>query len=152
MTALALDLPLVDERSARAELRRQIARLERRLAAHPVTGPAPAARPALPTLEELERTRDELAARVADAERAAGEQAAAQHRARLLLEDLRADPRANRHLAIPQHALGLPGCGVYRARPRLGLVGRLAGWWEITLSSGCPLPAPPAEPPLGAIP
>jgi hypothetical protein len=24
-------------------------------------------------------------------------------------------------------------------RPRLGLIGMLAGWWHVKLSSGCPL-------------
>jgi hypothetical protein len=48
------------------------------------------------------------------------------------------DPGAHRRERVSLADLGLPGCGVYRARPRLGLVGILAGWWEITLSSGCP--------------
>ena len=34
-----------------------------------------------------------------------------------------------------------PGCGIYYVGPRLGLVGMLAGWWEVKLSSGCPLAA-----------
>jgi hypothetical protein len=25
-------------------------------------------------------------------------------------------------------------------RPRLGLIGMLMGWWQVKLSSGCPLP------------
>ena len=33
---------------------------------------------------------------------------------------------------------GEPGCGAYVVRPRLGLIGMLAGWWEVKLSSGCP--------------
>jgi hypothetical protein len=48
--------------------------------------------------------------------------------------------------------LGQGGCGVWQVRPRLGLIGMLAGWWQLKLSSGCPLgrgarstrvPAPP---------
>jgi len=35
--------------------------------------------------------------------------------------------------------LGEGGCGVYQVRPRLGLIGMLAGWWHVKLSSGCPL-------------
>ena len=31
------------------------------------------------------------------------------------------------------------GCGVYQVRPRLGIIGMLAGWWHVKLSSGCPL-------------
>ena len=49
-----------------------------------------------------------------------------------------ADPRRFKSGRISLAALGLPGCGVYRCRPRLGLVGMLAGWWEVKLSSGCP--------------
>lgn len=29
--------------------------------------------------------------------------------------------------------------GVWQVRPRLGLIGMLAGWWHVKLSSGCPL-------------
>ena len=35
--------------------------------------------------------------------------------------------------------IGEPGCGVWQVRPRLGLIGMLMGWWEVKLSSGCPL-------------
>jgi hypothetical protein len=31
-------------------------------------------------------------------------------------------------------------------RPRLGLIGMLMGWWQVKLSSGCPLPAGVAPP------
>jgi hypothetical protein len=34
---------------------------------------------------------------------------------------------------------GERGCGVWEVRPRLGLIGMLAGWWQLKLSSGCPL-------------
>jgi hypothetical protein len=43
---------------------------------------------------------------------------------------------------VTQRELGAGGCGVWRVRPRLGLVGMLMGWWQVKLSSGCPLPAP----------
>jgi hypothetical protein len=58
--------------------------------------------------------------------------------ARLRLERMVADPASHRHESVSLAELGLPGCGTYRVKPRLGLVGMLAGWWEITLSSGCP--------------
>ena len=35
--------------------------------------------------------------------------------------------------------LGEPGCGAWEVRPRLGLIGMLMGWWQVKLSSGCPL-------------
>ncbi len=49
-----------------------------------------------------------------------------------------ADPATYRHARVALRELGLPGCGSYVVRPRLGLVGMLAGWWEVKLSSGCP--------------
>jgi hypothetical protein len=49
-----------------------------------------------------------------------------------------ADPAAHRGERIALRELGRPGCGVYAVKPRLGLVGMLAGWWQVTLSSGCP--------------
>jgi hypothetical protein len=49
-----------------------------------------------------------------------------------------ADPARHRRERVTLAELGRPGCGVYSVRPRLGLVGMLAGWWEVTLSSGCP--------------
>jgi hypothetical protein len=53
-------------------------------------------------------------------------------------EAMVADPRAHKWRRIKRAELGLPGCGEYRVVPRLGLVGILAGWWQVTLSSGCP--------------
>jgi hypothetical protein len=46
--------------------------------------------------------------------------------------------------------LGQGVCGVWEVRPRLGLIGMLAGWWELKLSSGCPLAkGPRSARPLG---
>ena len=136
-------LVAVDERTARESLRRQVARLERRLAAlPPVGGAAEAGRPRLLGLGDLERLRDDLVGQLAEAERARRQADRAEADARLRLEAMRADPGAHRGTAVALHELGLPGCGVYRPRPRLGLLGRLAGWWEVKLSSGCPLPGP----------
>ena len=133
-----LDLPVVDERSARATLRAQIARLEQRLAAYePVRGSG-SAEPRLLTIAGLERTRDELLARRDAAQAAQRARAAGEREAQRALEAMLADPAAHRGRSIALKELGLPGCGVYRAKPRLGIIGRLAGWWEITLSSGCP--------------
>jgi acyl-CoA reductase-like NAD-dependent aldehyde dehydrogenase len=127
-----------DERAARRDLREQIARLERRLAACPAAPPAERGAARLLGLDELERTRDALATNLAAAERAAREAAQGEAGARRRLEAMRADPRAHRGRAVALADLGLPGCGVYRPRPRLGVIGRLAGWWQVTLSSGCP--------------
>ena len=49
------------------------------------------------------------------------------------------DPAGNRFARVSRQDLGEPGCGVWQVRPRLGLIGMLMGWWEVKLSSGCPL-------------
>lgn len=140
-----------DERAARAALRAQIARLERRLsaavaAAMPDAGlvPAPAAGrtgagPRLLTLGDLERERDALVARAAQAEAALAEREERREDARRRLERMLLAPGDHRRARITQRELGEPGCGVWFVRPRLGLVGMLMGWWQVKLSSGCPL-------------
>ncbi len=44
-------------------------------------------------------------------------------------------------MRVSNREIGEPGCGVWHVRPRLGLIGMLMGWWEVKLSSGCPLAA-----------
>jgi hypothetical protein len=122
----SLDIRRGGEAAARRDLRRQIAVLEAR------GGTAPAAGgPRVLTLGELEACRDALVTR---RERASENSTAA----RLLLERMLADPGAHRWARVSLAALGEPGCGAYVVRPRLGLIGMLAGWWEVKLSSGCP--------------
>ncbi|MFL5843939.1 MAG: hypothetical protein ACJ762_04530 [Solirubrobacteraceae bacterium] len=142
--------PPVDEDAARRALRGQIARLERQLADALVTGfPSDAidvtvpgrGGPRLLGLGELEILRDDLAAQLRRARAALAVRAERQHRARLLLESMYADPRRHKFLKIARADLGVGGCGSYEVRPRLGLVGMLAGWWHVKLSSGCPLAA-----------
>ena len=58
---------------------------------------------------------------------------------RALLERMLRDPGRHRFVRIRQADVGEPGCGVWHVRPRLGLIGMLAGWWQVKLSSGCPL-------------
>jgi hypothetical protein len=50
------------------------------------------------------------------------------------------DPAKHRFARVACRDLGEPGCGVWQVRPRLGLIGMLMGWWQVKLSSGCPLP------------
>jgi hypothetical protein len=94
----------------------------------------------LPDLGELERERDHLAARLQELRRAAAARSEHERRARERLERMRLEPARYRFARLPVRDLGQPGCGVWRVRPRLGLIGMLAGWWQLTLSSGCPLP------------
>lgn len=137
------------EDAARRTLRDQIARLERQLAGALVTGfPTQAIDVAVPgrggprllDLGELEALRDDLAARLHDAQAALAERAASQREARALLESMYAHPRRHRFVRLPRSELGMGGCGSYEVRPRLGVIGMLAGWWHVKLSSGCPLP------------
>lgn len=138
----------VDEGAARRSLRGQIARLERQLADALVTGfPTEALAVAVPgrggprllDLGELEALRDDLAARLHDARAALAVIAERRRQARLLLESMYIEPGRHRFVRLPRAELGLPGCGVYAVRPRVGLVGMLMGWWQVKLSSGCPL-------------
>jgi hypothetical protein len=149
-----------DERAARETLRAQVARLERELssivadrfpyisAAVPGVDGAGAARgelaglarPSLLSLEELERTRDALAARAQQLRRLAAERDEHERRAHEQLRQMKLEPGRYRFVRLPVSDLGQGGCGVWHVRPRLGLIGMLAGWWQVKLSSGCPLP------------
>jgi hypothetical protein len=138
-----------DELAARRSIRRQIARLERELAdafltAYPMgglerpAGPAPS-QPRLLGLGELERVRDDLAERLRAARITISKRAEVQSAHRLRLERMLLDPAHHRFERVSCRDLGEGGCGVWQVRPRLGLIGMLMGWWEVKLSSGCPL-------------
>jgi hypothetical protein len=139
------------ERAARRNLRGQIARLEGELAdafvtAFPMGGlPRPPARgsgaPRVLDLGELEIVRDELAQRLQEANTTITRRAEEQAEKRLLLERMLLQPGRYRFTRVSCSDLGEPGCGVWEVRPRLGLIGMLMGWWQVKLSSGCPLAA-----------
>lgn len=135
------------EAALRRTLRAQVARLEGQLAdlrceafpevlecaSHPSRGPR--------VLDgaSLEAVRDGLARQVGEARRELAGLALRQEEARLRLEKMLLDPRSSRGVRISQRELGEPGCGVWRSAPRLGIIGRMMGWWQVKLSSGCPL-------------
>ena len=126
-------------RAARADLRRQVAGLERALALHPPapgTSVPPDAR--LPTLASLEATRDRLVAQLAAARERDAEQARAHAAARERLDAILAAPHEHPFARVTLAELGLPGCGAYVVRPRPRLFTRLRDWWVVKLSSGCP--------------
>ena len=138
------------ERAARRTLRGQIESLERQLADTWVTAfsmradialapDAPHGRARLLDIGELEQVRDDLAERLREARVAIAERADEQAANRLRLERMLLDPGAHRFVRIARSDVGEPGCGVWQVRPRLGLIGMLAGWWQVKLSSGCPL-------------
>jgi hypothetical protein len=142
-------VPEAGEQAARRALRVQVARLESQLAGCLVTAfptgdgvplsVAGAAGPRLLGIAELERIRDDLAGRLGQARRALTARGVAQERARVRLERMLLAPGRHKFHRVAAAELGEGGCGVYQVRPRLGLVGMLAGWWHVKLSSGCPL-------------
>jgi len=134
-------LPEVDERAARRALRAQIAHLERELASAVI-----AAYPRLPAghahvrvLGEIERIRDDLADRVADVRERAARQGERQAAKRVLIERMLLHPDEHKWARVSNADIGEPGCKSWHVVPRLGLVGMLAGWWHVKISSGCPL-------------
>ncbi|MEA2196846.1 MAG: hypothetical protein QOJ25_897 [Solirubrobacteraceae bacterium] len=138
----------IGERDARRSLRRQIAKLERELADAFVTAfamgglelPADGSpEPRLLDLEDLERVRDDLAERVRRARLTIAERGEEQAANRVLLERMLLEPGKYRFARVSRHDVGEAGCGVWHVRPRLGLIGMLMGWWQVKLSSGCPL-------------
>jgi hypothetical protein len=139
-----------DENAARRSLREQIARLERecsRVAADgfpyiaaPAGANVPGHCPHLLSFAELERLRDRLVGQVHELHHQAAEHAEHVRRSRELLEQMQLEPGRHKFMRLPVANLGEGGCGAWEVRPRLGLIGMLAGWWHVKLSSGCPLP------------
>lgn len=150
------------ERAARGSLRAQIGRLERelsgivadgfpRLSPCAVLGPAdgltgagadtgePFGGPRLLSLGQLELMRDRLAGRVQDLRHCERQCVERQQLAHELLMRMKREPARYKFVRLPVAELGQGGCGVWEVRPRLGLIGMLAGWWQLKLSSGCPL-------------
>ncbi len=139
-----------DERLARAELRRQIGRLEQELSrlsaeAFPLFSvdtrvEAPAGPPRVAGLEQLERVRDALAVRIGEARLELRERAELETRNRELLRRMLASPASYKWVRVSRDDIGEHGCGHWHSRPRLGPLGMLMGWWRVKVSSGCPLP------------
>lgn len=138
-----------DRAPVRRELRRQIAKLETSLSAypdslaptgtaHPVLGP----QPHVAGVEELERIRNRLVDRIAEVGALAEHRAAARAEASAELERMVADPRANAWRRLSREQLGEPGCGHWHSRPRFSFLGMVLGWWQVKVSSGCPLARP----------
>ncbi len=138
----------VDERAARVQLRGQIAALEAQLSDAVISSfprggvqtavPAPSG-PRVLTLGELEAVRDALAVRLAEARAVLEERGEREEASRALLERMLLEPGRYKFVRVANRDLGEGGCGVWQVRPRLGLIGMLMGWWQVKLSSGCPL-------------
>lgn len=136
------------ERAAREALRAQVSRLERELSGMVAHGfphiPSGDCRyealsgPRLLTLAELERLRDRLALHVGEMHQRVADRGSLERRSRELLRRMRLEPGRYKFVRVPVADLGDGHCGVWEVRPRLGLIGMLAGWWQVKLSSGCP--------------
>jgi hypothetical protein len=136
------------DRLARDDLRRQIARIERRLGeAFGSTFPRPGFEwgigsvggPRLLTIGDLERIRDSLALRLREAQAELARQADVEEANRGLIEHMIAAPERHRWVRVSNEDIGERGCRHWHSRPRWGILGMLFGWWRIRLSSGCPL-------------
>jgi DNA-binding transcriptional regulator YhcF (GntR family) len=134
-----------DTRAVRRTLREQIARLEAELAGYqgelaregPPSGRGDAAH--LPGVDELERTRDELVERVAEAREALVRHDRRRQGARVRLDAMVAEPAARKWDAVRATELGEPGCATYSVAAAAGPLGALMRWWRVKVSSGCPL-------------
>jgi hypothetical protein len=150
-----------DERASRADLRRQIAALELELArlfgsAFPRKGidfsvPGMGG-PRLLSVDELEKVRDGLAARVEDVRLRLNDIGYVHEKNRELIEAMLADPASHKWVRVNNEAIGEPGCKHWHSTPRWGPLGMLMGWWRVKISSGCPLAKGLRPPELGAPP
>src|SRR3954447_10107381 len=134
--------PLVDEAPARRAPRDQTAGRGGELAALGEALPPPragGAGAALQSLAALELQRDELARRAAARRQELDAQGARQELARRAREEMLLEPRRYRRARVTNADVGEPGCRDWHVRPRFGLLGMLAGWWRVVISSGCPL-------------
>lgn len=150
------------DRAVRGELRRQIARLERELGelfgtTFPRRGiewtVGAAGGPRVLGIGELERVRDRLANRIAEARAEVARRADAEEQTRALVERMIADPGEYKWVRVSNEDVGEPGCKHWHSRPRWGILGMFLGWWRVKLSSGCPLatgwdPISPAPRPI----
>jgi hypothetical protein len=148
--AVPLPVPAIgtDEAAARRALRRQIGRLERQLAdafvsAFPNTAVDVrvdgADGPRVLGLGELEAQRDALTERLRETRAVLETRGAEVEANRILLERMLANPKRYKFARLQRADVELGGCGAYQVRPRLGIIGMLFGWWQVKLSSGCPL-------------
>ena len=137
-----------DERDARADLRRQIAAMELALArlfgsAFPrkdIDFSVPGmGGPRLLSVDELEKVRDGLAARIQEVKADLHDYAVVEESNRELIEKMAADPASYAWVRVYNEDIGEPGCKNWHAKPKWGVLGMLLGWWRVKISSGCPL-------------
>ncbi|MGI8921646.1 MAG: hypothetical protein ACR2HD_08270 [Solirubrobacteraceae bacterium] len=148
----------LDERAARHSLRQQVSKLEGELCAAFTTaspflqfdwsvpgrgGVRGVHGPRILGIGELEALRDALAEHLRSARMAMTERAELEGANRRLVESMLLEPGRHKFVRVRSEDLGERACGAWEVRPRLGLVGMLMGWWQVKLSSGCPLATGP---------
>ncbi len=145
-----VDEGLSDSLHARRELRRQIARLEARLASYADPAPKdavlpnPAPRqagtmPRVATLAELEQVRDHLLDELKRAGAKVERKGRRERKARQRVEQMVSAPERHKWEWVSSEETGDRGCKEWRVVPRFGPVGAAMGWWRIKVSGGCPL-------------
>ena len=152
ISPLRLPAAPADVRSARRQLRDQLARLETELSELfcsswprgpnqlPLEwGVGGRGGPRLLSLGELEELRDELAERVAEARRALSDRTWLEEQNRRRVEEMLLEPEAHHWAHVSSEDIGEPGCRHWHVRPRWGILGMLLNWWRVVISSGCPL-------------
>jgi hypothetical protein len=78
--------------------------------------------------------------RIADRRAELAERHEIEQASRRLVEDMLRHPERHPWVRVSHADIGEPGCRHWHVVPRYGLLGRLAGWWRVKVSSGCPLP------------
>ncbi|CAN5401277.1 hypothetical protein BH10ACT11_BH10ACT11_02240 [soil metagenome] len=133
--------PAADDRAARDELRRQIARLEAQLAAHvrdmPPGGSGSRAVGRVISTRELEQTRDQLLTLLQTSRQAAELRGGRERQAKRVREEMVLDPSAHRWESVSDQEVGEAGCRDYSVSA--GPLGSLMSWWRLKVSGGCPL-------------
>jgi hypothetical protein len=115
-----VDIPVVADVDVRRMLRAQIARLEAELPPGPGR-PDRGAR--VLTIEELERSRDDLVGRIQERRFTGGQE---QERKRRLREEMLLEPAAHFGTSVSNAEVGEPGCT------------RWSSWFRLRISGGCP--------------
>ena len=136
----------VDERAVRRTLRDQIAKLEDELgmlfcSTYPRQGFEWDVRsrggPRLLSTGELERLRDDLAAKLQHNRKLLSDRTYVEDLNRRRIEEMLLDPAAYKWVRVGNEDIGEPGCKHWHVRPPFGLLGMLMNWWRVRISSGC---------------
>ena len=138
-----------DQAPVRRELRRQIEKLEVSLGAYPdslrPTGevhPRFGPQAHVAAVGELEQSRNQLVDRIAEFGALAEHRAIEQELSRQHLERMVEAPDAHKWERVDNERIGEPGCRHWHSTPRFSFLGMLMGWWQVKVSSGCPLAEP----------